>query len=74
MEGNIIQIQVVKTNGKHTEPWNMTIQNNEDIKAYMTQGKTLLFNFRGDIYEAYDITEQDFLKLVPHLDKHQKTD
>lgn len=48
-------------------PWDMVISDRENITAYMARGTMLLFNYRGDIYHAHNITERDFLELCPHL-------
>jgi hypothetical protein len=69
MAGKLMQIKVVKTSDTINEPWVMTIQNNLQIRSYLTRGSKLLFNYRNDIYEAFEVTEEDFLSLVPHLDK-----
>lgn len=69
MAGKLIQIKVVKTSDTIKEPWVMTIQNNLQIRSYLTRGSKLLFNYRNDIYEAFEVAEEDFLSLVPHLDK-----
>ena len=67
MAGKLIQIKVVKTSEPSGQPWMMTIQNNLEIRSYLTRGNTLLFNYRGGIYETFDVTEDEFLSLVPHL-------
>ena len=70
MAGKLIQIKVIKTAETPKDPWVMTIQDNRQIRSYLTRGNSLLFNYRDDIYEAFGITEQEFLLLVPHLNKH----
>ena len=71
MAGQLIRIRVVQTGNTSTEPWEMIIQDNQDIKSYMTQGNKLLFNYQGSLYETFRMSEDQFLKLVPHLNKHQ---
>jgi len=71
MAGKLIQIRVVMTKETDNtqEPWNMTIEDSEEIKSYMTRGKNLLFNYKGDIYKAFDISEKEFLSMCNHLKK-----
>jgi hypothetical protein len=69
MAGKLIQIKVVKTSDNSKDPWVLTIQDNMEIRSYLTRGKRLLFNYRDVVYEAFGLTEDDFLRLVPHLDK-----
>ena len=70
MTGKLIQIKVIKTDDTTKEPWVMTIQDNLEIRSYLTRGKKLLFDYRDNIYEAFEVTQENFLRLVPHLDKH----
>lgn len=70
MAGKLIQIKVIKTIENSKEPWVLTIQDNRQIRSYLTRGNKLLFNYRDNIYEAFEVTEEDFLSMVPHLDKH----
>jgi hypothetical protein len=62
-----IKIRVLETKDQTKLPWEMTISDPQSITAYMIRGNLLMFNYRGDIYQAYDLTEQQFLTLCPHL-------
>ena len=73
MAGKLIQIRVVKTSEASPKPWLMTIQNNLEIRSYLIRENTLLFNYRGGIYETFNVTEEEFLSLVPHLDNRLTT-
>lgn len=70
MISKLIEIRVIKTSERgESEPWKMTIADSNEIKAYMLRGNNLHFNYKGDIYAAYDISEREFLGLCPHLNK-----
>ena len=65
---NIIKLKVTNFREKEPAPYDMTIDNSKDICMFMVRDTTLIFNYRGDLYTAYDMKEKDFLRLCPHLD------
>ena len=69
MSSKVITIKVIDQKYQNPAPYDMTIDNSSDITAYMYRDPLLMFNYKGDIYKAYDIKEKDFLRLCPHLVK-----